>query len=279
MLYEIEMISDLEKELSDDFEKNLFSSALNNLKDKTNPLRLNNFSNAMRELTRHVLHRLAPDESILKCSWYKNEIDKPNGITRKQRSYYAVQGGLEDIFIEGTLGLEVDDIHKNLINSINKLSKFTHIEPKTFNLPEGDVDKLVKETISAVYEFLQLISECQRSIIEALWKHIDTAIIEETLRETIQSLDELATHHYIDEVYIDKVVIYSINHEHIQFSAIGTIGCELQWGSNSDLRRGDGVIIPKSFPFSCKLISLVTQPNSIDIVEGTLVVETSSWYG
>lgn len=111
----------------------------------------------MRELTRHILHRLAPDENVLNCDWYKNETDKENGITRKQRAYYAVQGGLHDLYVQNTLRLEVEDIHKDLIKAINNLSKFTHIEPKVFGLPDADIDALVNETTKAVYGFLTTI--------------------------------------------------------------------------------------------------------------------------
>ncbi|MCK9622302.1 MAG: hypothetical protein M0R47_17405 [Methylobacter sp.] len=272
------MLAQIEKEFCEGFEKNLFAAAQKNLADKSNPLRLNNYSYAMRELTRHVLHRLAPDENVIQCSWYKNETDREKGITRKQRAYYAVQGGLGDSYVKDTLELEVDDIHRDLIKAINGLSKFTHIEPKVFDLPEAEVESLVNETTEAVYGFLATINDCRRLVIDSLWEHIDSAVIDETLKETIIAIDELATHHFVDEVYTDKIAIFEINHESILFRVEGTIGCELQWGSNSDLRRGDGAVLPQSFPFTCELSSPVYEPESVGTVESSLWVDTSSWY-
>jgi predicted pPIWI-associating nuclease len=271
------MLAEIEKELCEGFERNLFVAAQKNLADKSNPLRFNNYSNAMRELTRHVLHRLAPDDYVISCPWYKNETDKEKGITRKQRAYYAVQGGLENSYVEKTLGLEVEDIHSRLVKAINSLSKFTHIEAKVFDLPESDIEALVNETTESVYGFLTTIRDCQKMIIDSLWEHIDSAVIDEALRETIISIDELATHHFIDEVYTDKVEIYEINHESIEFRVYGSIGCELQWGSNSDLRRGDGAVLPQSYPFVCELISPVYAPEEVESIEDSLVVDTSSW--
>lgn len=271
------MIAEIEKALTEGFERDLFAASQKNLSDKSNPLRLNNYSYAMRELTRHILHRLAPNASVLKCDWYKNETDKDNGITRKQRAYYAVQGGLHDSYMQNTLGLEVEDIHKDLVKAINNLSKFTHIEPKVFGLPDVDVDALVNETTGAVSGFLATISDCRRLIIDSLWEQIDSAVIDETLRETIIAIDELATHHFIDEVYTDKVEIYEINHEFIMFRVNGSVGCELQWGSNSDLRRGDGAVLPQSYPFTCELISPVHEPEAVESIEESLCVDTSSW--
>ncbi|WP_237387647.1 pPIWI-associating nuclease domain-containing protein [Xenorhabdus sp. Sc-CR9] len=272
------MITEIEKTLAEGFERDLFLASERNLDDKYNPLRLNNYSYAMRELTRHILHRLAPDQNVLNCVWYKNETDKDNGITRKQRAYYAVQGGLQDVYVQNILGLAVEEIHKDLVSAINKLSKFTHIEPKVFGLPDAEIDVLVNETREAVYGFLVTMSACRKLIIDSLWEQIGSAVINETLKETIQSLDELASHHFIDEVYTDKVEICKIDHEYIMFRVEGSIGCELQWGSNSDVGRGDGIILPQSFPFECELLSPVHSPEFLESVEGTLSVDTSSWY-
>ncbi len=271
------MLTEIEKELCEGFERSLFVAAQKNLADKSNPLRLNNYSYAIRELTRHVLHRLAPDEYVINCPWYKNETDKEKGITRKQRAYYAVQGGLENSYVKNILGLEVEDIHSRLVRAINSLSKFTHIEPKVFDLPESDIDALVNETSESVYGFLATINDCRKMIIDSLWEHIDSSVIYETLRDTVLAIDELASHHFIDEVYTDTVEIYEINHESIKFRVYGSIGCELQWGSNSDLKRGDGAILPQSFPFVCELISPVSAPEEVESIEDSLGVDTGSW--
>lgn len=268
----------IENELCEGFERELFSAAQNNLSDKSNPLRLNNYSYAMRELSRHVLHRLAPDQNVINCSWYKNETDKENGITRKQRAYYAVQGGLDDQYVKETLGLEVDGIHSRLVKAINNLSKFTHIEPKVFNLSELEAEQFVVEMTEATHNFLIAIRECRELIIEQLWEQIDAAVIDKALTDTITSIDELASHHYIEEINTDTIKIFNIDHESILLCAYGSIGCELQWGSNSDIRRGDGATLHQSFPFTCQLISSVEAPDEIECDENSLSVDTSSWY-
>lgn len=277
MPLKMQILSEIEKELCEGFERDLFVAAQRNFADKSNPLRLNNYSYAMRELIRHVQHRLAPDDNVISCPWYKNETDVEKGVTRKQRAYYAVQGGLDNSYVENTLGLEINGIHGRLIQAINCLSKFTHIEPKVFDLPESEIDKLVNETSESVYSFLTTIGDCRKIIIDSLWEHIDSAVIDKTLTETVIAIDELATHHFIDEVYTDKVEIYEINQESIKFRAYGTIGCELQWGSNSDIKRGDGAVLPQSFPFVCELTSPVDAPENIESIEDSLGVDTRSW--
>jgi hypothetical protein len=54
-----------------------------------NPLRLNNFAMGLRELSRIVLHDLAPDADIEVCCWYKEEKNKDGEVvfTRQQRGH------------------------------------------------------------------------------------------------------------------------------------------------------------------------------------------------
>jgi len=270
----------IEKELAEGFERELFSAALKNLHDTTNPLRVNNFSYSMRELMRHVLHRLAPDEKVLNCAWYKNEIQgKENGITRYQRAFYAVQGGLVDAYVKDTLEIEVKGIHKRLVNAINGLNKYTHIEPETINVPKEQGDTLVKETLNSFAAFLETINTCRKMILDGLWQEIDSAVVDEALKETICEIDALATHHSIDEICTENIVVTSIDHESVYFYVEGSVGCELQWGSNSDVRKGDGALLSESFPFTCDFVSPVTDPEAIECVESSFRVDTSAWYG
>lgn len=271
------MIETIKTELKSEFENQLFDACLQNLADTENLLRLNNFAYAMRELTRHILKRLAPDDYVLQCPWYKNETQDENGITRKQRSYYAVQGGLIDSYINDTLELDVKEIHKNLNDAIRRLSKYTHIEPTSFNLSDDEVDTFVTETLEAVFNFLVLIDHCREMIISNLWEQVQSTTIEEILRETILEIDELCSHHFIDEVYTDNIRIHDINNKNVIFHASGIIGSEMQWGSNSDLRRDIGHVGRETFSFACSLFSPVEEPNMIEVMEHSLVVDTEDY--
>lgn len=263
--------------LGTDFERRLFAAVISNSSDPQNPLRANNFAYAMRELSRHVLHRLAPDKEVLNCTWYKNETQKDKGITRAQRAAYAIRGGLDKQYLEGTLEIDGAAIQLRLVKAINKLNKLTHVEEGSFNLPEQEFELLEKETIEAFEGFIRTIDICKKQVVDALWEHIDSSVVDEGLRETIGAIDELASHHYIDEIYTDKVLVTSVTSESVNFVATGSIGCELQWGSNSDIRKGDGAIIPESFKFRCELKSDIETPDQIEAVEETFVVDTKAW--
>lgn len=261
------------------FESKLYQAAHQNLADATNPLRFSNYAYAMRELVRHLLERLAPSDAIIACPWYANETNKPDGVTRRQRAYFAVQGGLSNEYVHDTLKLETDEIHKRLIKAIDRLSKFTHIQPQVFGIPQHEVKELAEQTEQAVLGLLETIEQCRTQITSALWERIDEAVVFETIRETIDSIDELATHHSIDEVYIHKISVTTIDHDRVQFLATGRIGTELQWGSNSDVRNDQGAVMSENFPFQCHLASRVDNPDELEVEPDSLRVDTSAWYG
>lgn len=255
--------------LATEFERRLFDAA--------NPLRFNNFAYAVRELTRHVLSRLAPDEKVRACIWYKEETGKPLGVSRRQRTVYAVQGGLGDRYVEEDLRLDVHSIHTQLRDAIDNLSKYTHVEESTFGIPSVDVDRMTDEVLTVLSDLFRVIDECKHEVAQALEENVNTEVVDHVLVETILAIDELATHHSIDEVYTDHVEVEAIDDQFIHIIARGTIECELQWGSNSDLRRGDGAVFPQSFSFECELKSDVEIPGDFHPDLATLRVDTSSW--
>jgi hypothetical protein len=259
------------------FERECYESAMRNLADEGNKLRFNNFAYAMRELVRNVLQRIAPDESVAACAWFKPETrnGKPS---RRQRATFAIQGGLSEDFILKVLGFAADEMHSSLKAALDNLSKFTHVGPETFGISEQEVDAHVTEALDAVAELFITISDCRGEIIERLWDQLDREVIDQTLRETIDSVDEIATHHSIDEVYIDKVVIIAIDQDRVYFEAKGFVSCELQWGSNSDLRNDMGATAEESFPFICRLSSPVDEPSDVEADADGLSVDTSSWH-
>ena len=56
--------------LSDAFSHLVVDAAMRVLRDVDNPIRLNLFAAAVRELVTHVFHDLAPDAEVKACSWY-----------------------------------------------------------------------------------------------------------------------------------------------------------------------------------------------------------------
>ena len=111
------MIKFIKDNLDNDFERKLFEAAIYNLKNDDNPLRLNNFSYSIRELSSNLLHRLAPDSEVKKCKWYETLTDN-NKPTRVQRMQFAVYGGMSDELLD-----QIELYPKEIKSEIKKLKK------------------------------------------------------------------------------------------------------------------------------------------------------------
>ena len=95
--------------------------------------------------------------------------------------------------------------------------------------------------------------------------------------ETLGEVDELASHYSLEEVYVDRVVVHTIGVDTITYRATGSVAVVLQWGSNSDVRRGDGAELGQSFPFYCDLVLPLDEPWNLDLAETTYGVDTREW--
>jgi Predicted pPIWI-associating nuclease len=90
-------------------------------------------------------------------------------------------------------------------------------------------------------------------------------------------VDDLASHWSLDEVYVDQTSVKVIGPNSITYRAEGSIDVTLQWGSNSDVRRGDGIEMGQSFPFHCDVEVSLIDPWDLTLAEVVYHVDTSKW--
>jgi len=264
--------------LLDGFEAELLDSAFINLLTP-NPLRLNNFAYALRELTRHMLHRLAPNDELEQCSWFKPDSTSSNGITRKQRIKFCIQGGLSDFYVAKKLLIdEVDIVATDLVTIISQLSSYTHIEQTTFNTGEVEVEKVATECLDSTLAFVNKISELREYVAEKLLSDISDKLMDRINSESVVELMDISTHQFIEDISPETVSVISINSSSLEMKVIGTIHAQLIYGSGSDRRKGDGAEIPVSFPITSDMEVLFKQPLGSEINLHSFAVDISSWY-
>jgi len=273
-----ELITSLQTNLGTEFERSLFEAGINNLLDAYNPLRFNNFAYATRELVREILSRLAPKAEVLACSWYKNQTDKKDGITRNQRILYAIQGGLAENYVADKLQIDTDSIRTRIRDVIKTLNKHTHIQPETFDIDPVTQDEYVSEALEALRELFAVIAESRQSVSAALIDEIGEKLLREVITQSIGEIDEVSTHHAVEDVETEQVEVADITSCRIDLTVEGTIAAQLQWGSNGDVRRGDGVVFGESFPFTCKLSSVTSEPGSFPEGVQDLRVFNDDWF-
>lgn len=261
-----------------EFQSDLLKAAFDNLEVR-GALRFNNFAYSLREFLRHILHEAAPAEEVKKCLWFKPDKNAAGGITRSHRAKYAIQGGLSDQFLNKKLEIiEVDDVLKGLVQAQNVLSKYTHIEPETFDVSEAEARKIIEECLEAAASYVEQVFDCRRSVRDSLMEHVDQHLINKIVSDGIDEINEIATHGWPDGHWIEAVWIEDISSNSVLVSVEGTVDVGLQYGSDSDVRRDMGVVISDSFPFEASIIVEMKAPlGKFGSVE-TLIVNTDSFY-
>jgi hypothetical protein len=113
--------------------------------------------------------------------------------------------------------------------------------------------------------------------MQTLYDQIDREVVDAFISETLQGIGELATHHTIDEVYIDDLQVTSLTDSLIGFKVKGSLGVELQWGSGSDRRKGEAAVMRESLRFEVTMSAPVEDLTTFRDVEHS--VDIREWYG
>ncbi|MDI6047011.1 hypothetical protein [Flavobacterium yafengii] len=271
----------IKKILISPFEIDLFDASLASLNDKTNKLRYNNFAYSIRELSRHFLYSLSPELSIKKCRWYKTETtdDKP---TRGQRVKYAIQGGITDEILK-KWGFDIDELKETIkivIETINSLSKYTHINPDVFYLKDVDIEKNSKQVLETFEKLVETIDEYREKLKCFLDGHIEEHMISSVVTTFFENIDSLAPHHSLNDSEVSDYHISEITDEEIIVNVSGFLHVTLEYGSRQERREGDGLDLEESFPFETKIKYEISEDFPSDKHEiDDYDVDTSEWYG
>lgn len=265
----------ISQRLTTQFQKQLFAAVMTSLKQLDNPLRANNFATGLRELSRILLADLAPDAQVMACAWFKPE--SQNGRpTHSQRVRYAVQAGLMDDFVRRTLKVDVDKTIKKFTELINKLSSLTHITQGTFGMNKTATKTFANESLDVFISLFETIDDCRDRILDRLITEANQAITEELISDSVDALEEIATHYTVHGSDLEGLQIAQMNSQTLVFDAEGYVDCELQYGSDGDVARGDGARLDDSYPLRCKLVADITTPLKFEVQN--LRVDNSSFY-
>lgn len=274
-------INKIKQLLTSDFELDLFDAALASLNDKHNNLRYNNFAYSIRELSRHFLYNLSPEQNIRNCSWYTEETEdgKPS---RTQRIKYAIQGGIDDKTLK-KWGFNIEELKQTIREikaSIDSLSKYTHINPEVFNLADSEIEQKSRETLSSFESFVKMIESYRTELKNFLDGHIEEHMIMSVVTNSFINVDSLAPHYSLNYSEVTDYHISEINDHEIIVSVSGDLYVTLEYGSNQERREGDGLDLDEDFPFETKIRYEIDDnfPSSEYEVDD-FDVDTSEWYG
>ena len=133
----------LKPRLANEFQRRLLAATVQSVQEASNPLRLNNFSASFRELFRHVLVEFAPEHNVMATSWFVPDAKNDGKVTRAQKVSYVVHAGLDPAYVEGELGIDVAAERQALLRTIDRLSKFTHVNEESFGSKPSTISRLL----------------------------------------------------------------------------------------------------------------------------------------
>lgn len=273
-----EALAALKQKSTDEFSRSCIEGAHRALKDVENPLRLNFFSNAMRILFEHMMEVLAPVDAVTQSVWYRTEREdgKP---TRGQRITYAIQGGLSEGFVTSELRVDPQNLRKRLLDALDECSKQVHAREYSIAVDRSQQDAIAATTIAAISSFLETLHFCRDAIVEPIMEAFDETAFNALLNETLPEVDEPATHYSVEEVYVDRTVVYTLGPKDITYRSTGSVSVILQYGSNSDLENDMGAKLCESFPFHCDIEVPIAEPRNLVLAKvKSCAVDVSEWH-
>ena len=264
---------------SNSFEKKLLKASIDLLKQENNPLKINNFSSSVRELLRHILNSLAPDEEVTKCDWFQwqeNERGKKI-VTRKSRIKYAIQKNFPSKYITKNFN-ELDDFINDIYDIYERLNKYTHIEEKYFNMPIEEEQNAIKYILNVLCAFCDKIKEVKTSLDNEIYEHVRTKLSSSFFMESIDKIDCLSTHTTPDDLEVCDIKFIDESFENILVRVTGNAYVHLQYGSDHDCDRDNGFETDDSFPFESDVKIIIDDdfPNNAEIL--SFDVNTDSFY-
>lgn len=261
----------VEDRLPDQFSRDLLAGSLMVANDQNNPVRLHLAAAGLRELFGHILHADAPDDEVRTCAWFRQE-PNTNTVTRRQKAIYSTQGGLSDAFVE-QLGLDVNDLHRAAIRSIEALNKATHVRPDTLVNDKATIKSFIDEALVALEGLLASFSEGRSAVKEALAADIYRAMSDALIEQTFDDIDILAGKGYEIDPWIDdaEIQVEALRSQVIVVSFTGLAHVTLHYGPKHDAAE-----IQHDFPFWLRFEAPVEKPAELTLIAHHF--DDTSWY-
>lgn len=242
-----------------------------------NPLRFSFAALGLRELLREFFKVVSPDPEVAAANWHI-VADPKHPVTRRDRILFSVYGYVAPTFFPKSFSDEVDDLASDLIAKIDDLSKYLHVTPAVLTIPVSTLQTEFDDALDLFTQLIQAIASARSHVADELATRLGEALTEKFCEDFFDELDCLSSHTRPQSADDVEVIISSIDSDRISFSGSGSVSCDLQYGSDGDCRRGDGVEFSDSYPFTFSGTAPVTAPLDVEVSKESIAIDTSSFY-
>lgn len=271
-LLSLDFVVRFSNHLESDFERNLYIASLRNYASHGNPLRFHNFAFSIRELITHIINKKAPDEKVMKASWYVKDNDYKD-VSRRQQLKYCAQIGISDEYLGQEIIEDIQESLREMAKNYLFLNKFTHISEKSLTPSPKVFFDNARSVIETATEIIETLENCRNELIYNLENKIRDAVQDTATSTEPEELSIIANHAYVNYAELEENNITSIDDEYIYIHASGLVNVTQEYGSHND-----GVSLEEDYPFTLEMRSRLDSPERFEILSEALNVDTSSWY-
>jgi hypothetical protein len=262
--------------LKGDFENRLLRSAYARIHDYNDPLRGPVFALLMRELIRIVMDRIAPDSLVSQAPWCQGDPwtypdqSKNTKVTRRSRYRFAITGTISDDKIKQYPKLNCQTAIDELSTLVNKLSKFAHISPGTFDLTVEQTTDFLGEVEDAVSQYARTLTTTKGEIRDIMWTIVDDSVNQHVLKAIPDELDALSGQTLVENIHIEHLQDFDTSTLTPTLTGSGVAEIELNYGHGDD-HMSSGDSYPMEFEVSI-------DPATFEVTVESVSVDTSLFY-
>jgi hypothetical protein len=215
------------------------------------------------------MDRIAPDDDIIKTSWFDPEENKGKP-TRRDRYRYAISGYISDDIISDYDKLDTSEACRALAEKINLLSKYAHISSGTASMSIEKSIEFYEEIETVVIEYAKTLLETRDHIKDIFIEHIQPEINDTLHTDIPDELNELSSGTVFENAYLDTIDDVDIFCDPIMVQGSGTVDVQLNYGKGDD-----GASFDDNYPFS---FTAELDSGNLEILEIKPSIDTSSFY-
>lgn len=243
----------------------------------SNPLRFSFAALGLRELLREFFKVVSPDSHIVDAKWHIITNPK-NPVTRRDRILFSVYGYLLPSFFPKNFSDAVDDVASKLVAKIDDLSKYLHVTPAVLTTPTSTLQIEFNDALSLFDDLISSIAKAREHVSDELTASLTDSLTSMFNEEFFDDLDCLSTHTRPQSADDIEITICDIKSARIEFTGTGSVSCDLQYGSDGDCERGDGLELSDTYPFNFSGSSPTISPRDVEVPKETINIDTSSFY-
>jgi len=213
--------------LPDTFSRLVVDAAMRVLRDVDNPIRLNLFAAAVRELVTHVFHDLAPDAKVMACSWYVQD-KNTHGPTRLQRPIYIARGGLREDQV-GISGARISAIeHDEILKVFQRLNKYTHVRPGSVIEDQEEINRFAAAAFDTFDALFYAVKISRSSIVIGIISNSEPfdRFIEDTFAAAPELADKVELYEHF---HLEQLDILDIDAQRVRYRVEGALSDRLRF--------------------------------------------------